>query len=59
MHLKQIWDLIRESLGRRWTITPRAWAQLDDYAPSLGAALVYYTLFSIAPVLTQLSLFEG
>ena len=24
---------------------------LDDYAPSMGAALAYYTLFSIAPVL--------
>lgn len=27
----------------------RAWA--DDYAPSMGAALSYYTLFSIAPLL--------
>src|SRR5687768_16159166 len=26
-----------------------AWA--DDYAPSMGAALAYYTLFSIAPLL--------
>ena len=25
--------------------------QLDDYAPSMGAALAYYTLFSIAPLL--------
>jgi len=41
MHLKQIWDLIRKSVG--------AW--LDDYAPSMGAALAYYTLFSIAPLL--------
>ena len=24
---------------------------VDDYAPSMGAALAYYTLFSIAPVL--------
>ena len=23
----------------------------DDYAPSMGAALAYYTLFSIAPLL--------
>jgi membrane protein len=41
MHLKQIWDLIRKSVG--------AW--LDDYAPSMGAALAYYTLFSLAPLL--------
>jgi membrane protein len=41
MQLKQIWDLIRKSL--------RAW--VDDYAPSMGAALAYYTLFSIAPLL--------
>lgn len=26
-------------------------AWLDDYAPSMGAALAYYTLFSIAPLL--------
>jgi membrane protein len=41
MHLKQIWDLIRQSEG--------AW--VDDYAPSMGAALAYYTLYSIAPLL--------
>jgi len=41
MHLKQIWDLIRKSVS--------AW--VDDYAPSMGAALAYYTLFSIAPLL--------
>jgi membrane protein len=41
MHLKQIWDLIRKSVV--------AW--VDDYAPSMGAALAYYTLFSIAPLL--------
>ena len=41
MHLKQIWDLIRQSVG--------SW--VDDYAPSMGAALAYYTLFSIAPLL--------
>ena len=27
----------------------QAWS--DDYAPSMGAALSYYTLFSIAPLL--------
>ncbi len=41
MHLKQIWDLIRKSVT--------AW--VDDYAPSMGAALAYYTLFSLAPLL--------
>ena len=41
MHLNQIWYLIRKSVA--------AW--LDDYAPSMGAALAYYTLFSIAPLL--------
>ena len=40
-HPKQIWGLIRKSAG--------AW--VDDYAPSMGAALAYYTLFSIAPLL--------
>lgn len=42
MHLQQFWDLTRKSV--------RAW--VDDYAPSMGAALAYYTLFSIAPLLT-------
>jgi membrane protein len=41
MHLMQIWNLIRKSV--------EAW--LDDYAPSMGAALAYYTLFSLAPLL--------
>lgn len=41
MHLKNIWDLTRKSVA--------AW--VDDYAPSMGAALAYYTLFSIAPLL--------
>ncbi len=41
MHLEQLWDLIRKSV--------LAW--LDDYAPSMGAALAYYTLFSLAPLL--------
>ena len=41
MYLKQIWELIRKSV--------KAW--VDDYAPSMGAALAYYTLFSIAPLL--------
>ncbi|MCK9419969.1 MAG: YihY/virulence factor BrkB family protein [Nitrospirae bacterium] len=40
-HPRQIWVLIRKSAG--------AW--VDDYAPSMGAALAYYTLFAIAPLL--------
>jgi membrane protein len=41
MHLSHVWNLIRKS----------AVAWMDDYAPSMGAALAYYTLFSIAPLL--------
>jgi membrane protein len=36
-----IWALMRD--------TVMAW--IDDYAPSMGAALAFYTLFSIAPLL--------
>ena len=35
------WQLLRTSFA--------AWN--DDYAPSMGAALAYYTLFSLAPLL--------
>ncbi len=38
---KQWWALIKASLS--------AW--IDDYAPSMGAALSYYTVFSLAPLL--------
>jgi membrane protein len=41
MRLKQAWPLLKEATT--------AWS--DDYAPSMGAALSYYTLFSIAPLL--------
>jgi membrane protein len=41
MNLKRIWGLFRDAIS--------AWS--DDYAPSMGAALSYYTLFSIAPLL--------
>ena len=41
MHLKQEWSLISQTID--------AW--IDDYAPSMGAALAYYTMFSIAPLL--------
>jgi len=36
-----IWQLVRDAV--------KAW--VDDYAPSMGAALAYYTVFSIAPLL--------
>ena len=39
-------------LSRQWQMikaTAKAW--VDDYAPSMGAALSYYTLFSLAPLL--------
>jgi len=38
---RQWWDLIKRSVT--------AWS--DDYAPSMGAALSYYTVFSMAPLL--------
>jgi membrane protein len=41
MELRQGWRLAQNAA--------RAWA--DDYAPSMGAALSYYALFSIAPLL--------
>ena len=39
--LRRIYSLFQESF-EAWT---------EDYAPSMGAALAYYTLFSIAPLL--------
>jgi membrane protein len=39
--VETIWSLVKESVA--------AW--IEDYAPSMGAALAYYTLFSIAPLL--------
>ena len=41
MTLKKIWQLAQKAVN--------GW--IEDYAPSMGAALAYYTLFSIAPVL--------
>lgn len=38
---RQAWELVRD--------TAVAW--VNDYAPSMGAALAYYTMFSIAPLL--------
>ena len=39
--VRQWWSMIKAALA--------AW--LDDYAPSMGAALSYYTVFSLAPLL--------
>ena len=39
--LKAWWTLVKTSVS--------SW--LDDYAPSMGAALSYYTVFSLAPLL--------
>jgi membrane protein len=41
VHLKLFYRLARQSVT--------AW--IDDYAPSMGAAISYYTVFSIAPLL--------
>jgi membrane protein len=41
MSLKQVWGLVKTAAAS-WT---------DDYAQSMGAALAYYTMFSIAPLL--------
>ncbi|MDB5965387.1 MAG: YihY/virulence factor BrkB family protein, partial [Polaromonas sp.] len=41
MNFKHFYDLAKKSVN--------AW--LDDYAPSMGAAISYYTVFSIAPLL--------
>ncbi len=38
---KELWKLIRTSVS--------SW--IDDFAPSMGAAISYYTVFSIAPLL--------
>ena len=39
--MENVWKIVKEAFG--------SWQ--DDYAPSMGAALSYYTLFSIAPLL--------
>ena len=41
MTIPDLWPLIKKSVV--------SWS--DDYAPSMGAALAYYTVFSIAPLL--------
>ena len=47
-------------IGRQWQIivaAAKAW--MDDYAPSMGAALSYYTLFSLAPLLVLVIAIAG
>lgn len=47
-------------IGRQWQIVSAAAnAWLDDYAPSMGAALSYYTLFSLAPLLVLVIAIAG
>jgi membrane protein len=41
MNTRQIFSLVKKAAS--------SW--IDDYAPSMGAALAYYTVFSIAPLL--------
>jgi membrane protein len=42
----------KPSLKAWWTLVKAAVASwVDDYAPSMGAALSYYTVFSLAPLL--------
>jgi membrane protein len=47
--LKRAWALIRDA-ARSFS---------EDYAPSMGAALAYYTMFSIAPLLFIVILIAG
>ena len=47
-------------IGRQWQICQAAGnAWMDDYAPSMGAALSYYTLFSLAPLLVLIIAIAG
>ena len=41
MHFNRFYQLVKKSVN--------AW--IDDYAPSMGAAISYYTIFSLAPLL--------
>lgn len=41
MNFNQFFQLVKKSV--------LAW--IDDYAPSMGAAISYYTVFSIAPLM--------
>ncbi len=41
MKIQALWQLVKQAVS--------AW--IDDYAPSMGAAIAYYTMFSLAPLL--------
>ena len=41
LKLSEIWPLVKQA----------ATAWVDDFAPSMGAAIAYYTMFSLAPLL--------
>jgi len=41
LNVKVCWDLVKQVVN--------SW--LDDYVPSMGAALAYYTMFSLAPLM--------
>jgi membrane protein len=44
--------IIQTRLHQAWKLTKSALnAWVDDFAPSMGAALAYYTIFSLAPML--------
>jgi YihY family inner membrane protein len=49
MNAKQAWALTKQSMS--------SWS--EDYAPSMGAALSYYTLFSLAPLLVMIIAIAG
>lgn len=44
--------LVNTRLRQAWSLSKNAiTAWIDDFAPSMGAALAYYTIFSLAPML--------
>ena len=45
MVAKSVWNLVKTA-GSEW---------MEDKAPRLGAALAYYAIFSIGPLLIELS----
>ena len=47
--MRRSWQLVKDSVA--------AW--IDDYAPSMDAALAYYALFSIAPLLVSVIAIAG
>jgi membrane protein len=49
IHPKHLWQLLVKSF--------KAWS--DDYAPSMGAAISYYTVFSLAPLLVIIIALAG